>query len=72
MDTKYINDIVNTNMDKMDRLACDTAEDLPKIVDNFEFEDNDDLRLIIDRILVVFVAKFNFEFGARGLFKRMK
>ena len=72
MDTKYISKIINTNTSVIEDLACDVAEELLKILDNFEFENNDDLRLIVDRIHVMFMARFNFEFGARGMFKKMK
>lgn len=72
MDTKYINDLANKNIDKINEIADKTALELSNIIDGFEFENNDDLRLISDRINSIFKARFSFVYSIESIFKRMR
>lgn len=73
MDTKIINDKVNEviNSDQFKELQWKVVDGIYASIQTFEFEDNDDLRLIMTRIRDSFIAGLNYE-SAKELLRLSK
>ncbi|WP_145413359.1 hypothetical protein [Paenibacillus xylanexedens] len=63
MDTKIINNKINEviNSDQFKELQWKVVDDIFSSINTIEFENNDDLKLVMTRIRDTFIAGLNYE-----------
>ena len=71
MDSKILNDIINSHADKLKELAMETAKQVLEPLTASDIEDNDDLRILHARLREIFYGHFNYA-STMILFHNMK